>query len=133
MRPYGYEPALMQMQFAKGAGIFACDEFVVLSNDTTFTGTEDALPVPVYVINGSVNVPYGGKWNTALNADVFTRAWQVVGMLGRWQYHDWTVKLDPDAVFFPDRLRKLLLARPSAGMQTGRTLAQAETGRCGYC
>lgn len=62
-------------------------------------------------MNGSLAVQYGGKWGTALNTGVFNRLWTEVITLGRYRKFDWTVKVDPDAVFFPSRLRMLLKRR----------------------
>lgn len=39
------------------------------------------------------------------NIDSFTHAWDLVRKDGRWKRHDWVVKVDADAVFFPERLR----------------------------
>jgi len=35
----------------------------------------------------------------------FMQAWDKVIKEGRFRRHDWVVKVDPDAVFFPERLR----------------------------
>mmetsp|Transcript_79691 Transcript_79691/g.165555 ORF Transcript_79691/g.165555 Transcript_79691/m.165555 type:complete len:653 (+) Transcript_79691:187-2145(+) len=39
------------------------------------------------------------------NIDSFTHAWTVVRDDGRWKKHDWTIKVDVDTVFLPERLR----------------------------
>jgi len=46
-----------------------------------------------------------GDVSSINNIDSFIGAWEKVRQDGRWQQHDWTVKVDADAVFFPDRLR----------------------------
>jgi len=40
------------------------------------------------------------------NIDSFVNAWNLVKADGRWKYHDWIVKVDADAVFFPERLKR---------------------------
>lgn len=45
---------------------------------------------------------------TAANALVFMRAWRQVLHDVRYRAHDWVVKVDPDAVLIPGRLRKHL-------------------------
>merc|ERR1719330_175668 len=65
-------------------------------------------PVSVEIIEESLAVAYGGKWMTALNTGVFNRLWMEVIRLQRYRLYDWSVKVDPDAVFFADRLRALL-------------------------
>lgn len=42
---------------------------------------------------------------TSVSVDPYTDAWRQVQEHDRWRFHDWTVKVDGDAVFFPDRLR----------------------------
>lgn len=40
--------------------------------------------------------------------------------MGRYQYYDWVVKVDPDAVFFPGRLREVLQRRAPVVSRCGR-------------
>lgn len=107
MMPFGYEPNLLFEQKKRNVGIYACNEYVVFSNVSTLMNGAES-PVPVHIIDGSLAVAYGGKWMTALNTGVFNRLWMEVIRLQRYRYHDWSVKVDPDAVFFADRLRQLL-------------------------
>merc|ERR1712032_228751 len=43
-----------------------------------------------------------GSW---VNAPAFQNAWSVIKSDGRWSKQAWTIKVDADAVFFPDRLK----------------------------
>jgi hypothetical protein len=45
------------------------------------------------------------EWGSFSNIDAFVNVWQQVKDDGRWQAYDWTVKVDADAVFFPNRLK----------------------------
>merc|ERR1712018_436024 len=45
---------------------------------------------------------------TAGNAELFINCWNVIVQDGRWNNYAWTVKVDPDAVLLPDRLRQHL-------------------------
>jgi hypothetical protein len=49
-----------------------------------------------------------GGWNSVANTDIFVTIWDQIIAEGQWKNFDWTVKVDPDAVFFPDRLRQHL-------------------------
>jgi len=49
------------------------------------------------------------EWGSFSNIDMFMGIWKKVKDLGNWQNHDWTVKVDSDAVFFPHRLKDHLL------------------------
>jgi len=42
---------------------------------------------------------------TAGNTRLFINAWEAVHYVGRYKNTDWTVKVDPDTVLIPDRLR----------------------------
>merc|ERR1712151_28425 len=46
-----------------------------------------------------------GSWRSWVNSETFIHIWETVQRHGRYRLHDWTVKLDPDAVFFPSKLR----------------------------
>jgi hypothetical protein len=67
----------------KGLGILQCDENLILAG-------EEAPP---------------SSWGSVSNIDAFIHMWEKVRQDGRYKNHDWVVKVDVDAVFFPDRLR----------------------------
>jgi hypothetical protein len=127
MMPFGYEPSLLQAQHNKGVGIFACDESELFSNTTMGLGSK------VTLMPGSLEVQYGGKWGTALNTNIFSRVWAEILRRGRYRFHDWAVKVDPDAVFFPDRLQNLLRRHtPESKVPLGGPQEPTEV-RCGQC
>jgi len=101
MRDTGYEVDLVKTQLAAGAGIFACDEAAILC-DHAFS--LDGLEAVTFQ-GASVGV---SKDNTAANTELFINVWNAVKDDGRVQKLDWTVKVDPDAVLLPDRLRNHL-------------------------
>lgn len=80
-----------------------CEEFVIYSNPVVQIGSFSTTLVDV-----DLHVRKGGEYNTLLNGPVFVKIWDTVIEEGQWENHDWTVKLDLDAVFFPNRLRHLL-------------------------
>merc|ERR1712073_248155 len=49
-----------------------------------------------------------GAW---VNWAMFFQVWWKVRELGVWHDHDWTIKVDPDAVFLPARMRTWLSGR----------------------
>jgi len=105
------EEALVLMQLEHRASLFACDDAVVFSNGSRVLGLNGEkqvstwnIPVPAVsttsqVVNGRVQASY-------TNAAIFVVAWDALLNQGAliWS-HDWVVKVDPDTVFFPDRLR----------------------------
>jgi len=109
VRPKGYEPGLMEAQYLRGAGIFRCDQYAVLCNgDDLKLGKEKVLKIPDTGDQGAEMGDLndrGTTTNSWLNAFIFIKAWKVIQEETPALRHDWTVKVDPDAVFFPDRLR----------------------------
>lgn len=48
------------------------------------------------------------EWGSFSNIDMYQEIWKEVKDRGDWEKFDWTVKVDSDAVFFPDRLKQHL-------------------------
>lgn len=95
----GFEPELVRAQVARHAGIFACSEAAVFSAselDLGFGVQSTQFPEDASAVAG---------WGSWLNTQNFLLAWHRVTTLGQFLRYDWTVKVDPDTVFFPDRLR----------------------------
>lgn len=108
--PWGNERSLLRLQYTKGASIFACDEYAAYSN----MSFEVAPAVHTRIVNTNLACPLGGQFMTVLNTPVFMSLWAKVIGDGRFRFHDWTLKIDPDAVFFPTRLRCILPRHPEA-------------------
>lgn len=106
--PFGYEPGLLQFQQSMNASIFGCDDHAVYSNAT--------VPgVQTTIIKKDLTVKPGGDSYTLLNTWVFIAVFKKVIDDGWHKKHKWVVKVDPDAVFFPDRLRVVVKAHGSTG------------------
>jgi len=98
----GYEGPLVKAQLAKKAGIFACDDYALVSDkDLQFEGVKTVL-VSTTKVTGYTAA------GTSPNAPVFVEAWGKLKEDGRYSKHDWIVKADPDTVVVPDRLRTVL-------------------------
>lgn len=105
-RATGYEPGLMKAHLVRGAGIFSCDEFTVLANKQFQLGKGPRGIVETIVFPAaSVGI---SKDKTAANTKLFIGAWEKVRQATHYVAHDWTVKVDPDAVLIPERLRRHL-------------------------
>merc|ERR1711972_703241 len=46
-----------------------------------------------------------GNWGSWTNAWVFLKAWDTILVNCHYMSHDWVVKVDPDTVWFPERLK----------------------------
>jgi len=104
MVPWGDERELLREAHAMSAGIFGCEDSAVYSSDAI----EVAPGVETIVARDSLKCEYGGEFKTALNNDIFMDIWRKVVSDGVFAQRDWTVKVDPDSVFFPHRLRRRL-------------------------
>jgi len=79
----GYEQRIMKSMEKEKASIFGCDGSAI------YQGAQSAV----------------GEWKSIKNTDIFAKVWGDVKGGGEYLKHAWTVKVDADAVFFPDRLR----------------------------
>jgi hypothetical protein len=85
--PNSTEESLMWLAKKNGVSIFGCDDYMTAHAWQSGAGGWDT-----------------GE-TTLVNTDVFTVAFETMRQDGRFKKHDWVVKVDPDCVFFADRLR----------------------------
>jgi len=104
MRAGGYELELARMQARNGVSIFACDGFAAFSDARVLVVRKAPADVWTTALGVNLHASVGLK-SHLLNTEIFLTAWESPSIRGRYARHDWTVKVDPDAVFFPDRLR----------------------------
>jgi len=103
LRVDGYEAGLLRAQWERKAGIFACDDYSLLTADgSTKIGDVETISFPGAPITVSVD-------NTAGNTELFLHAWNAIIAAGVWKNHTFTMKVDPDAVLVADRARWHLL------------------------
>lgn len=111
----GFEIDSMKNQLSKRTGVFACNDYAVIADHKeslgfgnpgcgevfTWVNAVPAVPAGTYGVNGMTT----SSW---LNTNVFIMAWDTLMGSGKLWRHDWVVKVDPDAVFLADRLRRIL-------------------------
>jgi len=83
------DQALVDVMERDGWGIFFCDEHSVFQGKPA-PKSDDA----------------DAEWISVANTDIFIEIWDQVKSEGKFWDKDWTVKVDCDAVFFPDRLKQ---------------------------
>lgn len=90
------ELALLRDHFRQRENIFACDDYLVISDEK--------------VAIGDVSVWSLGPFNSkrAYDVAVFMRAWNAIFADGRYKKYDWIVKMDADTVFRATALREKL-------------------------
>lgn len=109
MVPHTYEVELLRAQLVKKLGIFGCEEWAVIANvSLRITRRKSKVAIFSDVMQGSLEAAFGGEFHTALNTDIFIKYWDKILSDKRTWRNDWTVKVDPDCLFFPDRLKEML-------------------------
>lgn len=111
MLPWGGELALLKMQYAKKASLFGCEGFDVYSNVIVNLGG-----VQTRMVYTDLHCNWG---KTVLNTKVFVHFWNQVIKDGRFMDFTWTVKMDPDAVFLPNRLHDVVRGKDHAMANDG--------------
>eukprot|EP00928_Gymnodinium_smaydae_P081297 TRINITY_DN64846_c0_g1_i1.p2 TRINITY_DN64846_c0_g1~~TRINITY_DN64846_c0_g1_i1.p2 ORF type:complete len:121 (+),score=16.38 TRINITY_DN64846_c0_g1_i1:306-668(+) len=71
------------------------------------------------LVAATMYAPLGGLSHTSMNTGVFIAVWRAIFRSGRCKRHAWTVKVDPDSAFLPERLQAVLAQR-SWGLRTSQ-------------
>jgi len=140
MLPFGNEPKLIRMQYENHWNVFACDGHAIFSNESLQLSPGHPESEMTTLFPGAMKCDFN-TWTwpqqpLALNTAVFVRAWTEVFKLGDWRKFDWTVKVDPDTVFLPNRLADLLATRallPVEATSSDSCEACRQTGQAGPC
>jgi len=110
MRSTETEVALMREQLARGAGIYGCDEWAVYSDEKMWLSPGPPTRLDTTLIAADLNKTGDGINTKYKNSKQFLRAWERMREDGQYKDQDWVVKVDPDTVFFPQRLKLHLAA-----------------------
>mmetsp|Transcript_51790 Transcript_51790/g.110797 ORF Transcript_51790/g.110797 Transcript_51790/m.110797 type:complete len:671 (-) Transcript_51790:74-2086(-) len=113
--PWSKEPELVEWQRARQKSIFACNASAIYSNPQIKVGGVETNAVPI-----DLHCPLGGRFHTAMNTPIFEKLWEQVIVDGKFRHYAWSVKVDPDAVFVPQKLRVIVGGPEYAAAQTGR-------------
>jgi len=98
IRARSYEGWLMRKQYSKSVSVFGCNQWIVFSDVKAWLGGHDYS-----TFSYAPQAQYVGLW---LNVPTFMNAWRIIFEAGDYKKHDWTAKVDADAVFIPARLRQ---------------------------
>jgi hypothetical protein len=106
-----FEKELIAQQFAEKVSIFECDAYAVYS-DVQADIAPGLKVTKLTDVDGDFHFAkrkHTGAW---VNAGMFMQAWKAIGREGTYLNYDWTIKADPDAVFFPSKLRERIHLMP---------------------
>jgi len=112
-----YEKELLTQQLAKKVSIFACDAYDVYSDASVSLGEYQTIKVDD--VEGDFHFyPKRKETGAWINTGMFKQVWKAIDREGTYKNFDWTVKVDPDAVFLPQRLIQRIqwIPRPENGV-----------------
>jgi len=105
----------VRSQLAQGVSIFGCEAWAVYSDEKTWLTPGPPVRLESEKLNTSLQVS-AGRVEHILNTEVFVKAFEAVRRDEKFKASDWVVKVDPDAVFFPQRLKQhILKVAPARG------------------
>jgi len=110
------EPDLLEAQYEKGASIFSCNAYTILSNGgSIYLAGRQTPEIDVSIVQLGHIGDKGVTTDSWVNTAIFMEAWNMLDADGVFRTCDWTVKVDPDAVFFPHRLAPRLAPHTESG------------------
>jgi len=125
VRPNTYEVHTAKVQLDRGM-LTACDAYAVYSNVSALPllGSERMASPNIWsdcaAVKGSMDVAPDPHSRTTANAPVFRQVWQHIFKERIYLDYDWTIKVDPDTFFFPDRLRHVLRTHHASNISETR-------------
>jgi len=102
--PYTPEQELVLMQYQMEVGIFRCDSWALYSSQAI----ELAAGVVSRRVHSNLMCEVGGQFITALNLGIFLALYRQILLDQDFLSAEWLVKVDPDTVWAPTRLRHYL-------------------------
>jgi len=102
-----HELELLQKQKAMGVSIFSCADFAVYG-DVAVPLDASYSTIQVFDVKGDFHWGKRKSTGTWINTGMFVQVWKAIQADGRWKQHNWVVKVDADAVFFPNKLMNAL-------------------------
>jgi len=98
---------LLKHQSSKMLGVFGCDDYLVISSEETdLQHGHKTVPISHDLL--------AHRKGMFKNKDLFLLVWKQVKLNGKYKDVDWIVKVDPDTVLLPNRLRERLAGKSHA-------------------
>jgi len=103
-----YELELLQQSYEKGASLFSCAEWRVYSDVVAPLGGDD-MTIKVDDVKGDFHILRRKETKSWVNSGLFAQVWTAIKNEGHYLNHNWIIKVDADAVFFPYKLANVLM------------------------
>jgi len=112
-----HELELLQLQHKSSASLFSCAEWAVYSDVVAPLGGGD-VTIKVDDVKGDFHLMKRKEAKTWINTGMFVQVWTAIHNAGHYKNHNWVIKVDADAVFFPYKLVNVLrdVAVPAQGI-----------------
>jgi len=112
-----HELELLQMQHENAWSIFSCAEWAVYSDVVAPLGGGDTT-IKVEDVKNDFHFAKRKEQKTWINTGMFVQIWTAIRNAGHHANHNWVIKADADAVFFPSKLLEVLhgAAVPAEGV-----------------
>jgi len=107
-----HELELLNIVAAQGGGIFACEQWDVFSDVSVPIDANGYMTIKVEDEFGEFHQLKRKDSGTWVNWGIFYQVWVKIREVGKWTTADYTIKVDADAVFVPQRLRNWLSSKP---------------------
>lgn len=104
LRASSVEVELMQEVIKEKVGLAGCDDWAIVTDTQIRLSDSLGMPVNSLVIGTNLSTSQSGSFNV----HEFGKAWDAIAADGAYKRADFVVKVDPDTVFFPNRLRDQL-------------------------
>jgi hypothetical protein len=102
-----HELELLQKQKQLGVSIFSCADWAVYG-DVVAPLDGGYNTIQVRDVKNDFHILKRKRTGTWVNTGTFVQVWLAIKADGRWERHNWVVKCDADAVFFPSKLLNVL-------------------------
>merc|ERR1712217_92199 len=104
-----HELELLKEQKRKGVSIFSCAGWAVYS-DVAVPLDESHSTIQVHDVKDDFHFAKRKTTGSWVNTGMFVQVWTAINAAGEWANFNWVIKVDADAVFFPQKLTNMLQA-----------------------
>jgi len=103
-----YDLEILRTNLFLGSHIFGCESYRVFSDVSTWLSPGKVETVKVDDVENNFHFAKRRVTGTWINSNMFIQVWKKIKEEKMWSSKDWTIKVDADAVFLPQRLRQKL-------------------------
>lgn len=126
------ELELLTLQSKNWVSIFACEQWDVFADVAVPIGRTGYTTIKVQDEFNEFHQLKREETGSWVNWALFYQVWKKVRAVGKWETADYTVKVDPDAVFTPWKLRNYLASRQKGESPHGLYFENCKNVKYGF-